>query len=136
MDKLTICAGEVNAQPSQACKQRPEYEFSDTHWSHSADSLVLIVGQTKVPRKGALVAHSKRLGFAEEARRGKAQSLMRKGGLSDQRRITELLEDLCENSHSAVSKYVMSESAGEQRRFASLEFELECERKCSQGSNS
>ncbi|GAA6110759.1 uncharacterized [Tachysurus ichikawai] len=43
---------------------------------------------------------------------------MRKGGLSDQRRITELLEDLCENSHSAVSKYVMSESAGEQRRFA------------------
>lgn len=38
--------------------------------------------------------------------------------LSDQRYITELLEDLCENSHSAVSKYVMSESAEEQRRFA------------------
>lgn len=50
--------------------------------------------------------------------RVKAQFLRRKGGLSDQRYITELLEDLCENSHSGVSKYVMSESAEEQRRFA------------------
>lgn len=69
MDKLTICTSEANAQPSQAHKKRAEQQLSDTHWSHSTDSLVLIVGQTKVCWRGARAAHSERPGISGDLRR-------------------------------------------------------------------